>query len=54
MRKVQLYEAGVGGYYTYRIASLVATKQGSLLAFCADHNRFHNRRIDELVGFPIN
>jgi len=35
MRKVQLYEAGVGGYYTYRIASLVATKQGSLLAFCA-------------------
>ena len=35
MRKVQLHEAGVGGYYTYRIASLVATKQGSLLAFCA-------------------
>lgn len=35
MHKVQLYEAGVGGYYTYRIASLVATKQGTLLAFCA-------------------
>ncbi len=35
MHKVQLYEAGVGGYYTYRIASLVATKKGTLLAFCA-------------------
>ena len=35
MHKVQLYKAGVGGYYTYRIASLVATKKGTLLAFCA-------------------
>ena len=35
MHKVRLYEAGVGGYYTYRIASLVATKKGTLLAFCA-------------------
>jgi len=35
MHKVQLYRAGVGGYYTYRIASLVATKKGTLLAFCA-------------------
>ncbi|MHC4520119.1 MAG: sialidase family protein, partial [Planctomycetota bacterium] len=35
MRKVRLYEAGAGGYYTYRIASLVATKDGTLLAFCA-------------------
>ena len=35
MHRIQLYEAGVGGYYTYRIPSLVATKQGTLLAFCA-------------------
>lgn len=31
----KLFEAGKEGYYTYRIASLVSTKQGSLLAFCA-------------------
>ena len=30
-----LYQAGEGGFYTYRIASMVATKQGSLLAFAA-------------------
>ena len=35
MRKIQLYKAGDGGYYTYRIASMVATRQGTLLTFCA-------------------
>ncbi len=31
----KIYEAGKGEYYTFRIASLVATRQGTLLAFCA-------------------
>jgi len=31
----KLFEAGKDGYYTYRIASLVTTKKGTLLAFCA-------------------
>lgn len=35
MDRAVLYQAGEGGYYTYRIASMVATKQGSLLAFAA-------------------
>ncbi|QXD26332.1 glycoside hydrolase [Opitutia bacterium ISCC 51] len=30
-----LYQAGTHGYFTYRIASMVATKEGSLLAFAA-------------------
>lgn len=30
-----LYEAGSSGYYTYRIASMVATSKGTLLAFAA-------------------
>ncbi len=30
-----IYEAGTNGYFTYRIASMVATKEGSLLAFAA-------------------
>ena len=29
-----LFEAGTHGYYSYRIASLVSTRQGTLLAFC--------------------
>jgi sialidase-1 len=33
--KKVLFEAGTNGYYTYRIASMVATKQGTLLAFAA-------------------
>jgi sialidase-1 len=35
MNRTVLYEAGQQGYFTYRIASMVATKQGSLLAFAA-------------------
>lgn len=35
MRRTVLFEAGQQGYFTYRIASLVATKPGSLLAFAA-------------------
>ena len=34
-RSQQIFEAGTDGYYTYRIASLVSTKKGTLLAFCA-------------------
>lgn len=34
-RSQQIFEAGSEGYYTYRIASLVSTKKGTLLAFCA-------------------
>ena len=34
-RKQVLFEAGQDGYTTCRIPSLVATKQGTLLAFCA-------------------
>lgn len=30
-----VYQAGTNGYFTYRIASMVATKEGSLLAFAA-------------------
>lgn len=30
-----LFEAGTQDYYTYRIASMVATGKGTLLAFCA-------------------
>ncbi|MEX2568530.1 MAG: sialidase family protein [Cyclobacteriaceae bacterium] len=30
-----LFEAGNQGYYTYRIASMVSTGKGTLLAFCA-------------------
>ena len=35
MRKMQLYEGGRDGYYTYRIPSLVTSRKGTLLAFCA-------------------
>jgi sialidase-1 len=36
LRRVQrIFEAGKDGYYTFRIASIVSTKQGTLLAFCA-------------------
>jgi len=35
MQRTVLFEAGQQGYFTYRIASMVATKQGSLLAFAA-------------------
>lgn len=34
-RDQQIFEAGKDGYYTYRIASIASTKQGTLLAFCA-------------------
>lgn len=30
-----LFEAGTNGYFTYRIASLISTKKGTLIAFCA-------------------
>ena len=35
LNRAVLFEAGQQGYFTYRIASLVATKEGSLLAFAA-------------------
>ena len=35
IRTFKLFEAGTEGYYTYRIASLVSSSQGTLLAFCA-------------------
>jgi sialidase-1 len=31
---VDVYRAGEGGYHTYRIPALIATKKGTLLAFC--------------------
>jgi sialidase-1 len=31
---IDLYSAGTGGYHTYRIPALLATKKGTLLAFC--------------------
>jgi sialidase-1 len=34
-KTTKIFEAGKNGYYTYRIASMVATKEGTLLAFCA-------------------
>lgn len=35
MNRTVLFEAGKEGYFTYRIASMVATKEGSLLALAA-------------------
>src|SRR5690242_896353 len=32
--QVDVYRAGEGGYHTYRIPALIATKKGTLLAFC--------------------
>ena len=34
-RTCKIFEAGEEGYYTFRIASMIATKKGTLLAFCA-------------------
>lgn len=34
-RTKKIFEAGENGYYTYRIASFVSSKEGTLLAFCA-------------------
>jgi sialidase-1 len=33
-RQMDLFRAGEGGYHTYRIPSLIETRQGTLLAFC--------------------
>lgn len=30
----KVFESGVGGYHTYRIPAVIATQQGTLLAFC--------------------
>ncbi len=35
IRTQKLFEAGNNDYYTFRIASMVSTKKGSLLAFCS-------------------
>jgi sialidase-1 len=35
VRRQKLFEAGNDGYYTFRIASTVSTKTGTLLVFCA-------------------
>ena len=40
--QADLFVSGEGGYHTYRIPSLIVTKQGSLLAFC--EGRKNNRR----------
>lgn len=32
--QVDVYRAGEGGYHTYRIPALIATRKGTLLAFC--------------------
>jgi sialidase-1 len=32
--QVDVYRAGEGGYHSYRIPALIATKKGTLLAFC--------------------
>ncbi len=34
IKQVDLFRAGEGGYHTYRIPSLIETRQGALLAFC--------------------
>ncbi len=34
LAQVDVYRAGDGGYHTYRIPALIATKKGTLLAFC--------------------
>jgi sialidase-1 len=34
LEKLDLFEAGVGGYATYRIPGVVMTKKGMLLAYC--------------------
>ncbi len=34
MNKTDLFEAGTGGYATYRIPGIVATSRGTLLAYC--------------------
>ncbi|MEO7652416.1 MAG: sialidase family protein [Bryobacteraceae bacterium] len=38
--KTDIFEGGKGGYVTYRIPALVATKTGTLLAFCAARKDF--------------
>lgn len=34
LEKMDLWEAGVGGYELYRIPCLIATSRGSLIACC--------------------
>ena len=34
LREISLWNAGEGGYHTYRIPALLLTQQGSVLAFC--------------------
>jgi sialidase-1 len=33
-RQIELFEAGTGGYHTYRIPALVVSRQGTMLAVC--------------------
>jgi sialidase-1 len=34
LTQVEVFRSGEGGYHTYRIPALIATKKGTLLAFC--------------------
>jgi sialidase-1 len=34
LTQTELFQAGEGGYHTYRIPSLIVTVKGTLLAFC--------------------
>jgi len=51
LRQIELFNAGVGGYHTYRIPALVVAPNGTILAFC--EGRRNSARDDDDIDIVL-